>query len=107
MAKTKTIKDAKVSETNKENIDELEVEKTEKIETKEKIDIKENKHEKKKANKKEGYLTKVRKELKKVVWPKAGEIAKYTLAVLIFCITLCLFFKAMELLAALLKELFV
>ena len=99
MAKEKKIKDAKISEETKEEI-ELEAE------TKEEKVSKSNSKSKKK-NKKDGYFTRVNRELKKVVWPKAGEIVKYTLAVLIFCIILCLFFKGIELLAALLKELFV
>lgn len=58
---------------------------------------------KKSTKKKEGYFDLVGKELKKVVWPKGSEILKYSLAVIIFCVILCLFFEAVELLAAFLK----
>ncbi len=60
----------------------------------------------KKAKKKEGYFDLIGKELKKVVWPKFSEIIKYSLAVIIFCVLLCLFFEGINLLAAFIKELF-
>ncbi len=65
-----------------------------------------NGKKKKSAKKKEGFLELVGKELKKVVWPKIGEIIKYSIAVIIFCVILCLFFEGINLLAAFIKELF-
>jgi preprotein translocase SecE subunit len=62
--------------------------------------------EEKKANKKDGYFSSVGKELKKVVWPDAGEVAKYSLAVIIFCVILVLFFVGVDALASFIKGLF-
>ncbi len=101
MAKKKNIKDVEVEEVVKE--EELEVEETkaeEKVEKKE--DKKQKKAEKKTKEKKET----VGSELKKVVWPSAGSIVKYTLAVLVFCLFLGLFFKGIDLLSAFIKGLF-
>lgn len=54
--------------------------------------------EKKNKEKKELFLTKVRKEMKKVRWPKRKEMAKYSFAVLLCIIILSLFFVASDLL---------
>lgn len=54
--------------------------------------------EKKKKEKKESFLTKVRKEMKKVRWPKKKEMVKYSFAVLLCIIVLSLFFVASDLL---------
>ena len=54
--------------------------------------------EKKKKEKKELFLAKVRKEMKKVRWPKRKEMAKYSFAVLLCIIILSLFFVASDLL---------
>ena len=54
--------------------------------------------EKKKKQKKERFLTKVRKEMKKVRWPKKKEMAKYSFAVLLCIIILSIFFVASDLL---------
>ena len=55
-------------------------------------------NEKKKKEKKELFLTKVRKEIKKVRWPKKKEMAKYSFAVLLCIVILSLFFVASDLL---------
>lgn len=117
MAKKKTVKDIESVEkskvknvkTIKEEVeieeDELELEES----TSKKVDKKTVKSSKKenKKEKKEGFLQSVRKELRKVVWPKGGEIFKYTIAVIVLCLVLALFFAGMELLAAFVKGLFV
>ena len=54
--------------------------------------------EKKKKEKKELFLTKVRKEIKKVRWPKKKEMAKYSFSVLLCIVILSLFFVASDLL---------
>lgn len=60
---------------------------------------KENKKQKKeKKEKKELFITKVRKEMKKVRWPKKKEMIKYSFAVLLCIIILSLFFVATDLL---------
>ena len=123
MAVKKTVKDVKVAEEKKtkkvkkiqeeefiEEVDELEVEEETKEENPSKKEKKEKDSKKKKETKKEkkeSYMHSVRKELKKVVWPKGGEILKYTLAVIILCVVLALFFAGVELLAAFIKGLFV
>ena len=54
--------------------------------------------EKKNKQKKERFLTKVRKEMKKVRWPKKKEMAKYSFAVLLCIIILSIFFVASDIL---------
>ena len=66
----------------------------------------EKKKEEKKSNKKDGYFKLIGKELKKVVWPSAGEVAKYSLAVILFCVILVLFFVGIDALASFIKGLF-
>ena len=56
--------------------------------------------------KEDGFFRGVRKEMKKVVWPKAGEVAKNTFAVIIFCAILIAFFTLVVLGVSYLKELF-
>ena len=53
---------------------------------------------KEKKEKKELFLTKVRKEMKKVRWPKRKEMVKYSFAVLLCIVVLSLFFVASDLL---------
>ena len=42
--------------------------------------------------------------MKQVVWPSAGDIVKSTIAVVVMCLFLCLFFLAITALMALIKE---
>ena len=119
MARKKTIKDVEVEELEKkeeeleEEIDEVEeeVEETEEdfegdedleAPKKEKAEKKEKEHK----DKKEGYFSKVRREMRKVVWPTVGEVFKYSLAVILFCVVLCLFFLGINAIASLVKGLF-
>ena len=44
------------------------------------------KKEKVKKEKKDGFFRNMYKELKKVSWPSAGEVFKYSFAVLVFCL---------------------
>lgn len=125
MARKKTIKDALVEEKvkSKDKKEELEeVEEIEEVEDEdldfdedyddEKEEVKEEKKEKKdkkedkKKDKKDGYFAQVNRELKKVVWPSALDVAKYSLAVIIFCVLLCLFFIGIDLIASFIKGLF-
>lgn len=69
---------------------------------KEKKETKEKEHK----DKKEGYFSKLHREMKKVVWPTAGEVIKYSLAVILFCVVLCLFFIGVDAIASLVKGLF-
>ena len=124
MARKKTIKDALVEEKvkSKDKKEELEeVEEIEEVEDEdldfdedyddEKEEVKEEKNKKdkkedKKKDKKDGYFAQVNRELKKVVWPSALDVAKYSLAVIIFCVLLCLFFIGIDLIASFIKGLF-
>ena len=124
MARKKTIKDALVEEkvkTKKEEKDkeEKDIDVVEDIDEdfdidddyiddvkEDKKDNKEKESKKKEKQKKDGYFKQVSKELKKVVWPSVGDIFKYSLAVIIFCVLLCLFFVGIDLIASLIKGLF-
>ena len=117
MARKKTIKDVEVEEVKKDEELEEEVEEVEEIE--EEVDEEEDfegnddveepkkekkeKQEKEHKDKKEGYFSRVRREMRKVVWPTAGEIVKYSLAVILFCVILCLFFLGINAIASLVK----
>ncbi len=101
--------DEKIDDNVEKATEEKKVEsKEEKKEDKEKEKKKDNKKsDEDKKEKKEGYFTLVNRELKKVVWPKGGEIIKYSLAVILFCVVLCLFFVGIDLIASFVKGLFV
>ena len=99
----KEVKDATVSETKEKKIAEKKIEETiDKEEKKENVE-KAEKKEKKEKKKKEGLIKGIRKEMKQVVWPSAGTILKSTIAVLVMCIFLILFFEALMLFMAWLK----
>ena len=119
MARKKTIKDALVEEKVKTKKEEKDIDVVEDIDEDFDIDddyiddVKEDKKEnkekqskKKEKEKKDSYLKQESKELKKVVWPSVGDIFKYSLAVIIFCVLLCLFFVGIDLIASLIKGLF-
>mgnify|MGYP002856127402 CR=1 FL=1 len=104
-----------------EEIDELEEDLEDEIEEDEETDEdfegdedieapkKEEKKEKKKKehkDKKESYFSKVRREMRKVVWPTIGEVVKYSIAVILLCVVLCLFFLGINAIASLVKGLF-
>jgi preprotein translocase SecE subunit len=103
--KAKNIKDVEVEEVKKAKKEAKEVEEIEETEEIEE-EVEEVKEVKEKEVKKDGYFRSVRKEMKKVVWPKAGEVAKYTLAVIIFCLLLVGFFTLVVLLVSFIKGLF-
>ncbi len=60
----------------------------------------------KKEVKKEGFFKGIRNELKLVKWPTFKEILKYTIATIIFCIILIIFFQILDLILAYVKGLF-
>ncbi len=132
MARKKIVKDVeaegKVKKSKKDEIEEevteVEVENQEEVEEidtridddddfeDEEVEEKNTKKDKKgnkekKQTKKDGYFKQVGKELKKVVWPKGSDIIKYSFAVIIFCVVLCLFFVGIDFIASLVKGLFV
>ena len=100
----KEVKDATISETKEKKIAEKKIEENiDKEEKKENVKKAEKKKEKKEKKKKEGLIKGIRKEMKQVVWPSAGTILKSTIAVLVMCIFLILFFEALMLFMAWLK----
>lgn len=68
---------------------------------------KEKKNKKESLTKGDGYFKSLNKELKKVVWPKGGEVLKSTIAVIVICLVLIGFFELTQLLVAFVKGLFV
>lgn len=70
-----------------------------------KKDTKKEKKSKKSVNK-EGLFKGIKKELKLVKWPAAKDIVKYTIATVVFCIILVLFFELLNMILALVKGLF-
>lgn len=105
MAKKKVVKDISVEEekvTKTKDVEEV-VEETKT--TKKEKEVKETKvkEDKKKDKKKDGFFRSMRKEMKKVSWPGLGEVAKYSFAVVLFCLIFVGFFKLVELFAAWLK----
>ncbi len=74
-------------------------------EVKEKKDKKVKKVAEKKT-KKESFTKGIKKELKLVKWPSAKEIIKYTIATVIFCVILVIFFEILNMILAYIKGLF-
>lgn len=63
-------------------------------------------NKKKKIEKKESYLSKVKKEMKLVKWPTFKDIIKYTIATIVFCVVLVLFFELLNVGMAWIKGMF-
>ncbi len=86
-------------------LENLKSEKKKKEDTKEKKkDLKNKKDNKKVKPKKKHFLGEVRNEMAKVKWPSKKDMVKYSIATIIFVIFFALFFYAIDLLIALLKE---
>ncbi len=76
-------------------------------EVKEKKDKKAKKVTEKKPKTKKESLTKgLKKEMKLVKWPTVKEIVKYTIATVIFCVILIVFFELLNMILAYIKGLF-
>lgn len=60
----------------------------------------------KKINKKQGYFHKLKEEMKKVKWPSAKEIFKYTIATIVLVVIISLVFQGLDALVSLVKGLF-
>jgi preprotein translocase subunit SecE len=78
---------------------------------KEEIDLTENVESKKKKNnkekkKKDNLLKGIKSEMKKVTWPTRKEVFKYTIATLIFCAIIMVFFQLLELGLSVVKGVF-
>lgn len=59
-----------------------------------------------KKDRKPGYLKEVKTELKKVSFPSFKDVMKYTLATLVFCGVLVVFFLLLNLLLSVVKGMF-
>ena len=46
--------------------------------------------------KKEGFFKGVKAELKKVTWPSKKDVFKYSIATLVFCVVIMIFFQALN-----------
>ena len=113
MAKKKTIKDVEAEEVKTKKAKKEEDEVLEEVELDEELEEKEEpkkekkeKKEKAPVDKKPSYLSLVHREMKKVVWPSFGDVVKYSLAVIIFCIILIAFFIGIDALSSFIKGLF-
>lgn len=71
-----------------------------------KVDKKSQKKKEVKKAPKEKFMTGVKKELKLVKWPSAKDILKYTIATILFCIILVIFFELLNFGMAYVKGLF-
>lgn len=73
---------------------------------KEQKKTKKNKKEKKQKEKKTSYLKEVRSEMKKVIFPSAKEVVKYTIATICIVAFLVAFFLLLTALMSAIKEVF-
>ena len=62
--------------------------------------------EKKKKFKKEGTWKGIKQELKKVTWPNKKDVFKYSMATLVFCFVVMLFFQLLDLGLSVVKGVF-
>ena len=67
---------------------------------------KKKKETKKVKTHKKGFLHEVKAEMDKVKWPSKKDMVKYSIATIVFVIFFALFFYAIDLVLALLKEVF-
>ena len=101
----KIVKDTRETIDIDTELENLKNEKEKKEVTKEKKkDVKGKKDNKKVKPKKKHFLGEVRSEMAKVKWPSKKDMIKYSIATIIFVIFFALFFYAIDLIIALLKE---
>ncbi len=69
---------------------------------------KKKKNTKKKENKnvKDGFFKGLRLELKKVTWPSKKDVFKYSVATLVFCVVVVVFFQVLNLGLSVVKGVF-
>ncbi len=68
--------------------------------------VEKKKKPKKEKKNKEGLIKGICKELKKVTWPDKKDIIKYSIATLVFCIVIMVFFQALDFLLSVIKGVF-
>lgn len=56
---------------------------------------------------KSSFISEVRSETKKVIWPSVKNVAKYTIATILLCIVFILFFTLINLLSSYIKGMFI
>lgn len=101
----KIVKDTRETIDIDTELENLKNEKQKKEVTKEKKKNTDKKKNTKKTNtKKKHFLGEVRSEMAKVKWPSKKDMIKYSIATIIFIIFFALFFYAIDLIIALLKE---
>ena len=61
---------------------------------------------KEKKEKKPGFFKETGAEMKKVSWPSAKDVAKYTVATLVFCLIVVGFFQLLNLALSFVKGMF-
>ena len=60
----------------------------------------------KETKRKEGFFKGIKVELKKVTWPSKKDILKYSIATLVFCIVVMVFFQLLDFLLSIVKGVF-
>lgn len=68
--------------------------------------MKKSKETKKNKKKRESILKGIQKELKKVTWPSKKDVIKYSVATLVFCIVVMVFFQILDLGLSVVKGVF-
>ena len=101
----KIMKDTRVTMDVDTELDKLKNEKKKQEVVKEKKKKNNNKKVKVKKNNKK-MLSGVRSEMAKVKWPNKKDMVKYSIATIVFVIFFAIFFYCIDLLLALLKEVF-
>lgn len=108
LEKEEIVEEEGFSEVEEAALEEATLEEQEEVrEEKKENKKKEKKNKKESLTKGDGYFKSLNKELKKVVWPKGGEVLKSTIAVIVICLVLIGFFELTQLLVAFVKGLFV
>ena len=70
-----------------------------------KKNVKKVKKEKKTKNK-ESFFKNLKKEISMVKWPDGKDLIKYTIATIVMCVILVLFFQFLDVILAYIKEFF-
>ncbi len=70
--------------------------------------MKENKKETKNIKiKKDGFLKRIKNEMKLVKWPEVKDVVKFTIATIIFCLLISAFFLLLDFALSIIKGWFV
>ena len=69
-------------------------------------EVKKAKEVKEESKNKQSFFHGIKMEMKKVKWPSAKEIAKYTIATIVVCLIIAGFFQLLNVLISLIKGAF-